>query len=356
MNKPYLRAQIYFLFFLLILFTSCNGQNKANEQNSNPIEPHTIVTKYAKVTTTQPTKNALAENVHCSLLDKSGNLWFGTTGHGVFKFDGESFTSYTVKDGLGGNRVIDICEDVEGNILFGTDKGVYLYDGNSIKEFLKKEEIGEKSISELFVDSKGQVWIGTHHAGMYVYNGKSVHNLLSNDSIINDFGLTLNGINDMTEDKVGNIWFASWAIASEGVIRYDGKVLMRYTEKYGIIDSKFHSVIEDKSGAIWAGSRDHGVFRYDGKAFTHITDTNGTGNESILWILEDTNGNIWFTSGRKGVYRYDGNSFENYTTEDGLIHNSVFTIVEDNDGNLWFGTRNVGLCRYDGKSFVNFSE
>ncbi|MEB8330226.1 hypothetical protein OO009_12750 [Flavobacteriaceae bacterium KMM 6897] len=357
MNKPYLRAKIYFLFFcLLILISSCNGQNKVNKQNNNHIEPNTIGTKYALVTKTQPTKNALAENVHCSLLDKAGNLWFGTTGHGVFKYDGESFTNYTVKDGLGGNRVIDICEDEKGNILFGTDKGVYYYDGKSIKEFLNNEGLGEQSISELFVDSKGQIWIGTHHTGMYVYNGKSVNNLLSNDSIINDFGLTLNAINDITEDKTGNIWFASWAIASEGVIRYDGKTLLRQTKKQGIIDTKFHSVIEDKSGAIWAGSRDFGLLRYNGNSFTQILENNGPGNESILWILEDTNGNIWFTSGSKGVYRYDGNSFKNYTTEDGLIHNSVFTIVEGNDGNLWFGTRNVGLSRFDGESFKDFSE
>lgn len=335
---------------------SCTGQNKTNVQNSNSIESNTIGTKYAKVTTTQATKNVLAENVHCSLLDKEGNLWFGTTGHGVFKFDGESFTSYTVKDGLGGNRVIDICEDKEGNILFGTDKGVYFYDGKSIKEFLAKEGVGKKSISELFIDSKGQIWIGTHFTGMYVYNGESVTNFLSNDSIINDSDLTLNDISDITEDKAGNIWFVSWDIADEGVIRFDGKILMGYAEKDGIIDSKCHSVIEDKSGIIWVGSRDHGVFRYNGKSFAQILDNNGPKNESITWILEDENGNIWFASGSKGVYRYDGKSFENYTVEDGLIHNSVFSIVEDNEGNLWFGTRNVSLCRFDGKSFINYSE
>ena len=208
----------------------------------------------------------------------------------------------------------------------------------------------------MFVDRKGQIWIGTHHAGMYVYNGKPVINLLSNDSIINDFGLTLNGISDMTEDKAGNIWFVSWAVADEGVIRYDGKVLMRYTEKYGINDSLFHSVIEDKSGAIWAGSRDHGVFRYDGKSFTHISDSDGPRNATIYSILEDKSGNIWFTTDENGIYRYNGESFKNYMTEDGLINNSVFSVVEDKAGNLWFGTRNVGLCRFDGESFINFSE
>ncbi|MBK6381116.1 MAG: hypothetical protein IPF72_16110 [Chitinophagaceae bacterium] len=32
--------------------------------------------------------------------DKTGNLWFGTWG-GVSKYDGQAFTNYTEKEGLG---------------------------------------------------------------------------------------------------------------------------------------------------------------------------------------------------------------------------------------------------------------
>ncbi|PKP44835.1 MAG: hypothetical protein CVT95_10545, partial [Bacteroidetes bacterium HGW-Bacteroidetes-12] len=42
--------------------------------------------------------------IGCMLQDKSGNLWFGTSG-GVSKYDGKSFTHFTEKEGLSNNTV-----------------------------------------------------------------------------------------------------------------------------------------------------------------------------------------------------------------------------------------------------------
>ncbi|MCP4216157.1 MAG: hypothetical protein GY765_16025, partial [bacterium] len=38
--------------------------------------------------------------IYFTYEDKSGNLWFGTYGGGVSRYDGKSFTSFTEKDGL----------------------------------------------------------------------------------------------------------------------------------------------------------------------------------------------------------------------------------------------------------------
>jgi ligand-binding sensor domain-containing protein len=205
--------------------------------------------------------------------------------------------------------------------------------------------------------------MSTDHNGTYFYDGKSFTQLTSIAGIVNESNLTLSNLSGMTEDKAGNLWFASWPPTGEGLSRYDGKTITRFTDKQGINDDLFHCVIEDKSGIVWAGSRNHGVFRYDarlqdgqGNSFAHISDKNGPRNDCIYSILEDRSGDIWFATERNGVYRYDGKSLTNYTTLDGLSNNSVFSIVEDKAGNLWFGTRNVGLCRYDGKSFISFSE
>jgi ligand-binding sensor domain-containing protein len=54
------------------------------------------------------------------LEDKSGNLWFGTYGGGVSKYDGKSFTHFTEKEGLSNNTVLSMLEDKSGNLWFGT--------------------------------------------------------------------------------------------------------------------------------------------------------------------------------------------------------------------------------------------
>jgi ligand-binding sensor domain-containing protein len=367
MKHMHVYALLMFVFCI-----PCKGQNKTKPKDDTRSNG-AVGTRYEKLNKTQPTGNGLAENVRCGLQDKAGNLWFGTTGHGVFYYDGRSFTNFTVIDGLNNNYVWSIVEDRKGNILIGTGKGVSCYDGKSFTDFTLHQSFGERAIWTLFEDTKGRIWIGTDVNGIYFYDGKSFSPLISR--AINESGLTLDNLNGMTEDKAGNLWFASRA--GEGISRYDGQTITRFI---GINDAMFHCVVEDKSGIIWFGSRQHGVFRYDarlpqgpGNSLTHMSDKNGPGNDCIYSIVEDKSGNLWFTTESNGVYRYDGKSFTNYLMDEGpqptlksdlsfamreLIpyYNSVFTVVVDNAGNLWFGTRNLGLFRYDGKSFVNYSE
>ena len=62
--------------------------------------------------------------IGCMLQDQSGNLWFGTSGGGVSKYDGKSFTNFTEKEGLSNNFVFSILQDQSGNLWFGTRFGL----------------------------------------------------------------------------------------------------------------------------------------------------------------------------------------------------------------------------------------
>ena len=85
--------------------------------------------------------------VNCMLRDKTGNLWFGTGGGGVSKYDGESFTHFTEKEGLSNNNVRSIIEDKTGNLWFGTDGGgVSKYDGESFTHFTEKEGLSNNTV------------------------------------------------------------------------------------------------------------------------------------------------------------------------------------------------------------------
>ena len=65
------------------------------------------------------------------LQDPDGNLWFSTA-KGVSRYDGQTFTTFTTKDGLSYNLVTSAFQDEFGYLWFGTwGHGVSRYDGQT---------------------------------------------------------------------------------------------------------------------------------------------------------------------------------------------------------------------------------
>jgi serine phosphatase RsbU (regulator of sigma subunit) len=96
------------------------------------------------------------------LEDKSGNLWFGTDGGGVSKYDGKSFTHYTDKEGLSNNTVRSMLEDKSGNLWFGTNGGgVSKYDGKSFTHYTDKEGMSSNYVWSMLEDKSGNLWLST---------------------------------------------------------------------------------------------------------------------------------------------------------------------------------------------------
>ncbi len=368
MTEYYIHKPIYSLLLALTFLTSCNGQTKTKAPTDNQSETKLTPVGQPKLINTQGTQ--ANDNVHCGLQDKAGNLWFGTTGSGVYRYDGKLFYNYTTKDGLNSDAVWSILEDKSGNIWFGTTDGICRYDGKNIisvsipfairpiltnnnyyNQWSKKE-----TVWSMLQDKTGRIWFGTGD-GVYCYNGDTFTRFLNNDGVINKDSLHLKMIDCILEDKNGSIWFASGCPPGmEGVCRYDGKSI---TSSKPNGDSWIRLIIEDKKGNLWFSGRSKGNFYYDGKTFTNFKEKVEIGNP----ILVDKSGNIWFNGEegenletKGGIWRYDGNAFKNFTIADGIGKYYVWCMVEDNSGNIWFGTRNTGLYKYDGKTFTNFSE
>ena len=78
--------------------------------------------------------------------DKTGNLWFGTGGGGVSRYDGKSFTTFTTAQGLANNFVCSITEDKTGNLWFGTGGGVSRYDGKSFTTFTTAQGLANNGV------------------------------------------------------------------------------------------------------------------------------------------------------------------------------------------------------------------
>ena len=50
------------------------------------------------------------------------------------------------------------------------------------------------------------------------------------------------------QDTKNNYWFGSW---ETGVYKYDGKTLINYTTKHGLYTNRVDDIKEDKSGNIY---------------------------------------------------------------------------------------------------------
>ena len=71
--------------------------------------------------------------VQCIGQDINGNMWFGTSGNGVFTFDGKNFGNITINEGLAANNVLSFMLDVKnGDFWVGTYRGLSRFDERGI--------------------------------------------------------------------------------------------------------------------------------------------------------------------------------------------------------------------------------
>lgn len=372
--------KIYSLIIALLLLQGCHS--KAQNQVSHP---KLII----------PSGTNQYAFIRSSLQDKSGNMWFATSGAGVYRYDGKGFVNFTMKDGLNSNIVQCIMEDFKGNIWVGTKDGVCRFDGKKFKDFAlpwtrtpimspffrqAAPQKGclppqNKTVLSMLQDKIGNIWFGTQDEGVFQYNGKTFNHFLQNEGPLSSDGFHHVAIYSIYQEKSGNIWFGSY--------RYDGKSFKNFPQEENTTKasdtivksfkdmleqksmySSANIVVEDKKGDLWfSHACRYGITKYDGKTLTNFTDKDGFCDNIIRAMAADKEGNIWIGSIRKDakgikegcISIYDGKNFRAFPTEK-LSNSAIESLFVDKDNNIWIGTREVGLYRYDGKTLTAFTE
>ena len=295
-------------------------------------------------------------SVSCGFKDRIGNLWFGTQGGGVSKYDGKSFTNFSTTQGLVNNTIFSIIEDKTGNFWFATQGGVSRYDGKNFKNYTTANGLSNNRIFSILEDKNGLLWFATNGGGINMFDGKTFKQYTTENS-----NLSSMSFNKIIEDSKGNLWFGT---SNAGVTKYDGKNFTNINTLAGLAGNNVFSIAEDKKGNIWFGTLGNGLSKYNGKTFTNYSTLEGLGSNDIFSITQDSVGGLWFGTNGGGVSKLieaailggeQKQYFLNYTTNQGLANNHVASITEDNSGNLWFGTLGDGISRYDGKSFTGYA-
>ncbi|MEP7324194.1 MAG: two-component regulator propeller domain-containing protein, partial [Saprospiraceae bacterium] len=289
-------------------FGTCQGLSRLNDQ------------KFFTYSTQQGLSNKM---VNCIVDDKAGNLWFGTYGGGVFQYGGDSFVNF--KSAPINNNVSSILEDKSGHLWFGTRySGLSFYDGRIVTTLMPTDGLARNWVNFLMEDTKGDIWFSTYYGG-------GVGRLRLN--LPNEF------LNSPTELSTHP---AKKKLTEEGPIN-----LTTFTASQGLAFDAVYGITEDKKGNIWFATDGGGISKFDGKSFTAFTKSQGLLNNEVYYIFEDSRGNFWLQYvGADGVTFFNEAYFLNLTTSQGLVDNSINSIAEDTEGNLWFATpKGISIMR-----------
>lgn len=305
--------------------------------------------------------------------DQKSNYWFSSKEKGVFRYDGQSLTHFTMEDGLESNQIRGIQEDADGNLFFETTSGVSKYNGISFETLQILE--AEDSAHEWKLEP-GDLWfrLGFNKKGPYRYDGQFLYPLefptSPQEAIFYGVESPPNyepyGVYKIYQDSKGVMWFGTTSL---GICRYDGSTFQWHYEEQlqrtpsgGDFGSR--SIFEDRDGYFWFNNT---RFRYviqpslgsdldfkkeDGLS---IIDKDGQVEFPFFMDIEqDDTGDLWMVTYSDGVWRNDGEQLIHYPIKDGDTEVLLFINYKDNDGVIWLGTHNAGVYNYNGRSFEKF--
>lgn len=345
------------------LFTaSCNAQTPASTEGGTGDPP--------AIDTTQ-----LSAYIVAAFEDSKGNLWFGTVGDGVVRYEpkplvmpGERLTYFTVADGLADMVSCSIVEDEQGNIWIGSHDGATRYDGTTFTAYKAPEGLHGAGCV-LLVDRKGTLWAGTND-GAFRFDGARFQPFeIPIPTIKEPSHKWVKGkVWEIIEDSKGNIWFGR---DGYGATRYDGKTFTHFTKEDGLCSNNVASIAEDTDGNLWFGCitsdfppiQEGGVVRYDGKSFTRFADVKGLTANDVYTVYAMRSGHVWIGAVGVGAYRYTPPSlhrtdrmpftlFDETKRSDLTKNFGIQAVLEDSKGTLWFGFSG-GLFRFNGTLFEN---
>ncbi len=330
--------------------------------------------------------------VYALLQDHQGNIWMGTRGGGISKFDGKKFTTISERNGLvnsfihkiiqgkdrriwiatnngvsvfngrdftsyklpvvQGNLIVyDLCFIDENELWLGTSKGIYTIVDGKLSEKNTDLKFESQNVSAIYKDSKGVVWVGTNTG---IHRVKKSGSKWMRTFMGDNNRLMQNAITCFREDEKGRLYFGTYG---DGMYCFNGQQTYRLDLNRELYKSSIFDIYFDKEGLCWIATLREGIVQYNPftKAFTTFNQNQGLSNNHVRSILQDNSGNMWFGTSGGGACQFNGSEFSHFTTSSGLGANFVYSIYRDRENRLWIGTGQNGVSLLVDNRFEQFN-
>ena len=266
------------------------------------------------------------------------------------------------------NFVESVYQDCQGEIwIFSKDPGiVHLNLATNEKEhlFTPKDEIikhGRKSRKLIFEDNANNLWLLPTEGNFCYYDRKekTLKPLLTD--INNPKSIFSPLVRSYTLDNQGNCWFAT-ARGVEKLCFFPQSYQFNLTD----YEAETRAFLQDSHKRLWTASKSNyiQIFAPDGSLVGYLSKQGKITKEKqaffngVYSILEDKDGNIWLGTKDIGLFQlkktginqktgenhYSIHHFEHQPNDPySLSSNSIYAIFQDSRNNIWVGCYGGGL-------------
>jgi len=315
--------------------------------------------------------------------DKESNLWLGSIGAGLVKFN-PIFTYYNTKNGLSSDYINAVFENSVGELYVGINGGFNVITKNSaVKTYQLLEELGFSNAYH-FNEFNNQVYLGTNN-GLFKLDGEKTKQIPFADKEVKDENIyssykhknkiyvggkmgvyimesdTLFSISNSPKEFVYNIISYKGFIylaSNKGIYKHNGTTFEFLSKEQGLECDRVKCFKIDSKNNLWIGTSE-GAFLYNGKNFKRVDEGSGLTSENIYLMEIDDKGNIWLGSNKgldrlniESVYQHWNNpankiEVRNYTNNEGFngVECNLNAVHRNKQNQLYFGTIN-GLYIY----------
>ena len=284
------------------------------------------------------------QNIKCLLLDRSGVLWVGTMGHGIYKYRIQNTLFHALLPNMSTQR-LTIAKLLSPE---GVERS------NPVEPLIKDG----LAYTNTLCAKNGDYWL--------YWNGgaKTLYRFTADRKLVAAYAkpvsaATTEHLQPLTEDSKGRIWvcgadgtLAMVAPATGNISKLEINI-GQYTGATGLVQTT--AFYEDGKGIFWMGTQ-HGFARVKFKDnvgspeiiwYKNIPgNSNSLSYNYVSWFMDDPENTdyLWVCTKGGGLDRMEKptGKFIHFTTKQGLPNDVVYGILADNAGNIW-GSTNKGI-------------
>ena len=255
----------------------------------------------------------LASPINKIFEDRDGHLWIATN-HGLQRYDGLHWTTYTTEDGLAHNKVYVITQTRDG-----------------------------------------AMWIGTGGGGLSRFDGQTWTTYTTEDGLASNYVLW----GGLHQARNGTLWagfskFSDTTSVYGGLSRFDGQTWTTVDGPGETPRLDVKQIVQADDGALWFNTQ-QGLLRYDGTDWQRYSSRDGLAGDVPNWMLVAADGSLWVTW-KQGISHFDGRQWRTYTARDGLPEGVGFiTLWQTADRAIWVNHGYGGHSRFDGQQWKTYA-